>query len=68
MGPGATFETPVGTIDGSNRTFTMGATLGVVDVVFVDGLTDFQASGDGLTLTVLATPFVDVRILRLTAP
>ena len=55
-GGGVTFETPTGTVDGANKTFTVTATP---DFVVVDGIMYFDGSGysiAGLTVTTVIAP------------
>lgn len=55
-------ETPTGTVDGANVTFTLAAALGTNDMVFVDGILDPDASAVSLTLTTSFPPIAGVRV------
>lgn len=53
---GVAFETPVGTIDGSNATFTVS---NIPTAIMLNGLTYFETDGytlSGLTITMLVVP------------
>lgn len=62
-GSGVTIETPTGTVDGSNRTFTVSATP---KWIIGDGIVYFENAGytlSGLTVTMTSAPWSYIRAI-----